>query len=60
MRIRVENGGNQKANFMQNNKLKDRETCRNDRSNIYALGYLCLTFAELFRTESADCPCGIL
>ena len=54
MRIRVENGGNQKANFVHNNRLKDRETHRKDRSNIYALGYLCLTFAE-FRTESANC-----
>ena len=39
---------------MHNNWLKDRETRRKDRSNIYALGYLCLTFAE-FRTESANC-----
>ena len=54
VRIQVENGGNQKANFMHNNRLKDRETCRKDRSNIYAFGYLCLTFAE-FRTESASC-----
>ena len=39
---------------MHNNRLKDRETHRKDRSNIYALGYLCLTFAE-FRTEPANC-----
>ena len=54
VRIQVENGGNQKANFVHNNRLKDRETRRKDRLNIYALGYLCLTFAE-FRTESANC-----
>ena len=54
VRIRVENGGNQKANFVHNNRLKDRETHRKDHSNIYALGYLCLTFAE-FRTEPANC-----
>ena len=54
VRIRVENGGNQKANFVHNNRLKDRETRRKDRSNIYALGYLCLTLAE-FCTESANC-----
>ena len=54
MRIRVENGGNQKANFVHNNRLKDRETRRKVRLNIYALGYLCLTFAD-FGTESANC-----
>ena len=72
VRIRVENGGNQKANVVHNNRLKDRETRPKDRSNIYALGYLCLTFAEfrmesancsarnplIVRAESADCPCG--
>ena len=42
---------------MHNNRLKDRQTRRKDCSNIYALGYLCLTFAE-FRTESAECPRG--
>ena len=33
--IRVENGGNQKANFVRNNWLKDRETRRKDRSNYH-------------------------
>ena len=32
MRIRVENGGNQKANFVRNNRLKDRELHCKDRS----------------------------
>ena len=54
VRIRVENGENQKVNFVHNNRLKDRETHRKNHSNIYALCYLCLTFAE-FRTESANC-----
>ena len=58
MRIRVENGGKQKANFVHNNRLKDRETRRKDRSNIYALGYFCLTFAE-FRTDPQIVPHGI-
>ena len=58
VRIRVENGGKQKANFVHNNRLKDRETRRKDRSNIYALSYLCLTFAE-FRTDPQIVPHGI-
>ena len=33
--IRVENGRNQKANFVRNNRLKDRETRRKDRSNYH-------------------------
>ena len=34
-RIQVENGGNQKANFVRNNRLKDQETRRKDRSNYH-------------------------
>ena len=33
--IQVEDGGNQKANFVRNNRLKDQETCRKDRSNYH-------------------------
>ena len=33
VRIWVENGGNEKAKFMHNNRLKDRETCRKDCLN---------------------------
>ena len=35
VQIRVENGRNQKANFVRKNRLKDRETCRKDRSNYH-------------------------
>ena len=35
MRIRVVNGGNQKANFVRNNRLRDRELHCKDRLNYH-------------------------
>ena len=35
VRIRVENGGNEKANFVRNNRLRDQKLQCKDRSNYH-------------------------
>ena len=70
VRIRVENGGNQKANFVRNSRLKDREALRKDRSNYHyrnRSGHeICTESANcsarnplIVRAESSKCPRGI-